>query len=410
MPEDTTQSPKSPWSWDDDDTVEVDEVQPAVAQPADVVPEPAPEVADDRARRRPWVLIAAVSALLGGLAGGGVVAALDGDDSGDGNVAFVDRRPAAQPGSNRRLETGPNLDIQGVLAKVQPAVVTIGSAGRGGSGAGTGMILTPDGEVLTNAHVISGALQIDVTLDGESESRRADLVGADPVADLALIKIRDASGLPTVQLGSSTDLQVGDDVIAIGNALALPGGPTVTEGIVSAKDRSIEQLDGLIQTDAAINPGNSGGPLVNAAGEVIGINTAVLRGNSAEGIGLAIAVDTAKPVIDKLRKGGDNPSSTAFLGVEFQTLTPDIRENIDTGAARGAVIGDVAPGSPAAQAGLNRFDVVVAVDDKEVRTATDLLTTIRERKPGDTIEIEFFRGQERRSTKATLISRAGLNE
>jgi S1-C subfamily serine protease len=136
----------------------------------------------------------------------------------------------------------------------------------------------------------------------------------------------------------------------------------------------------------------------------------VLRGNSAEGIGLAIAVDTAKPVIDKLRKGGDNPSSTAFLGVEFQTLTPDIRENIGTAATRGAVIGDVSPGSPADQAGLNRFDVIVAVDGKEIRTATDLLTTIRERKPGDTISIEHFRGQERRTTKATLISRAGLNE
>jgi S1-C subfamily serine protease len=408
MPEDTTENPSSPWSWrpGDDDTVEGAEVAPP-PPPSPPTFEPASDVVPERPKRRPWVAVAVVSALLGGLAGGGVVAALD-DDSPAPSAA-VDRRSTAEPGSNQRLETE-TLDIQGVLAKVQPAVVTIGSAGRGGTGAGTGMILTPDGEVLTNAHVVSGALQIEVTLDGESEPRRADLVGADPVADLAVVKIRDASGLPTVQLGSSAALRVGDDVIAIGNALALPGGPTVTEGIVSAKDRSIEQLDGLIQTDAAINPGNSGGPLVNAAGEVVGINTAVLRGNSAEGIGLAIAIDTAKPVIEKLRRGGDNPSSTAFLGVDFQTLSPEIKENIGTAAARGAVIGGVVPGSPADEAGLRRFDVVVAVDGKEVRTATDLLTTIRERKPGDTIAIEYFRGQERRSTRATLISRAGLNE
>ena len=179
---------------------------------------------------------------------------------------------------------------------------------------------------------------------------------------------------------------------------------------MSAKDRSIEQLDGLIQTDAAINPGNSGGPLVNAAGEVVGINTAVLRGNSAEGIGLAIAVDTAKPIIDKLRKGGDNPSSTAFLGVDSQTLTPEIKENIGTGASRGAVIASVLDGSPAGSAGLRRFDVVVSVGGKEIRTATDLVTTVREHKPGDTVEIVYFRGEERRTTKATLQSRASLNQ
>jgi S1-C subfamily serine protease len=356
--------------------------------------------------------VAVAAALLGGIAGGGVVATLDDriGEPGRGESSSARSSPPV-PGANTRL-AGPPLDIQGVLAKVQPAVVAIGTAGFGGAGAGTGMLLTADGEVLTNAHVVRGAANIAVTLDGEGEPRRADVVGADPVADLALLRIRGASGLPTVVLGSSAALRVGDDVTAIGNALALPGGPTVTQGIVSAKDRSIEQLDGLIQTDAAINPGNSGGPLVNAAGEVVGINTAVLRGgpSPAEGIGLAIAVDTAKPVIELLRKGSDSASSLAFLGVESQTLTPDLAERLGSGTDRGAVIANVVPGSPAAEAGLRRLDVVVAIDGKEIRTATDLVTVIRGHRPGDRVEIIYFRGEQRRSTTAVLASRAQLNQ
>jgi putative serine protease PepD len=215
-------------------------------------------------------------------------------------------------------------DTQEVLAKVEPAVVSIETTGvlRGGSssveGAGTGMILTSDGEVLTNNHVIAGATSVTVTLFGQTNALPARVIGTDPTQDLALVQIENEHGLPTVLLGDSNQALVGDNVLAIGNALALSGGLTVTEGIVSSKNRSLtatsettgksENLTGLIQTSAAINSGNSGGPLVNSSGQVIGMNTAVAestQGNApAQNIGFAIAVDTIKPLLAQLRAGG----------------------------------------------------------------------------------------------------------
>ncbi|MFP5319105.1 MAG: S1C family serine protease [Acidimicrobiia bacterium] len=250
-----------------------------------------------------WRTAAVALAFVVGGASGGLVAGVVDSQSSDAPVAG---RPAAGSGAIAEPQ-----DIQAILAKVEPAVVTIrtqlASQGRFfvASGAGTGVILTSDGEVLTNAHVVEGATSVEVTLSGESQARRADLVGIDSSNDLALLKIRSASDLPTAELGSSADLRVGDDVVAIGNALALDGGLTVTEGIVSAVNRTISDrtihLEGLVQTDAAINSGNSGGPLVNAAGQVVGINTVVA--GDAQNIGFAIAIDRAKPVIDQLRSG-----------------------------------------------------------------------------------------------------------
>ncbi|MBW3650238.1 MAG: trypsin-like peptidase domain-containing protein [Actinobacteria bacterium] len=377
-----------------------------IDDPWDPPPPPVPPVPEKPAGGglggRAWLAVAVIAALVGGLVGAAVYGAIDSRRD--------DRRPprtsTAVPGSNTSLVGSP-LDIQGVLDKVQPAVVAIGVTGFEGRGAGTGMILTPDGEVLTNNHVVEGAARVQVTLNGESEPRQADLVGADAFADLAVIKIRGASGLPTVELGSSAAARVGDDVIAIGNALALPGGPTVTQGIVSAKDRTLGGLDGLIQTDAAINRGNSGGPLVNAAGQVIGINTAVIRGggSEAEGIGLAIAIDPAKQIIEQLRKGGLPPDQRAFLGVSTQDLSPEVKENIQTGASSGAVVAEIVPGSAAAAAGLRRFDVIVRIDGKDIRGAANVGSVIRTKKPGDQVQIEYFRGDERRTTTATLGTR-----
>ena len=360
-----------------------------------------------------WLAVAVVSAVVGGLVGAGVYGAVD--KVRDDRLAADARQGngSRSGGSISQQPTGPNislagqpLDIQGVLAKVQPAVVAIGVEGSQGRGAGTGVILTEDGEVLTNNHVIEGATTIEVTVNGESTPRQADLIGTEPSADLALIKIRGASGLTKAELGSSAGARVGDDVVAIGNALALPGGPTVTEGIISAKDRTLAEagLDGLIQTDAAINQGNSGGPLVNAAGEVIGINTAVIRGgmSEAEGIGLAIAIDTAKPIIEALRKGGIPAADRAFLGVSSQDLTPEVRDNIETPANAGAVVAEVVPGSAADAAGLRRLDVIVKIDGRDVQSAVNVGSTIRTKKPGDTVTIELYRGQEKRTVTATL--------
>jgi len=217
-------------------------------------------------------------------------------------------------------------DVQAILAQVMPAVVSIDTSsfrlGQGGElaeGAGTGMIIRSSGVVLTNNHVIAGATSISVTLEGETVSHPARVIGTDPSRDIALIQIEGtAGGLPTVTLGNSGKTAQGDGVIAIGNALALAGGPTVTEGIVSAENRSlttqndagtlIEHLTGLIQTDAPINPGNSGGPLVDSRGDVIAMNTAVAistAGNApAQNVGFAIATNSIQPVIASLMLNG----------------------------------------------------------------------------------------------------------
>jgi putative serine protease PepD len=263
---------------------------------------------------RNWILAVIVTAVLAALVGG-AVGYLAASHSQQTIVEKFFPNSASFPKP---------ADVQEVLAKVEPAVVSIDttSVTRGGDGtvegAGTGMILTSDGEVLTNNHVVAAATSVTVTLFGQTNPRPARVIGTDPTQDLALVQIENVKGLPTVQLGDSNLALVGDNVLAIGNALALAGGLTVTEGIVSSKNRSLtatsditgrsETLSGLIQTDAAINSGNSGGPLVNASGQVIGMNTAVAestQGNApAQDIGFAIAIDTIKPLLAQLRSGG----------------------------------------------------------------------------------------------------------
>jgi putative serine protease PepD len=227
--------------------------------------------------------------------------------------------------------SGSSLDVAAVTAKTEPSVVSIVSTiqdtsgggwdnGWGGSGqassttaAGSGVIITSSGEVVTNAHVISGATSIKVTTN-DGKTYNASVVGSDTSADLALLQLDGASGLTAATLGESSSVAVGDDVVAIGNALALEGGPTVTKGIVSALNRSIQTseggtLSGLIQTDAAISSGNSGGPLVNAQGEVVGINSAVATSSSsvaASNIGFSISIDTVRNELPKLRSGYNN--------------------------------------------------------------------------------------------------------
>ena len=184
-------------------------------------------------------------------------------------------------------------------------------------------------------------------LFNETQRRSARLLGADPANDLALIKIENVTGLPVAVLGDSDAVNVGDPVVAIGNALALVGGPTVTTGIISAKDRTLGNLDGLLQTDAAVNPGNSGGPLVDAAGQVIGINTA--GADQAQGINFAIAINTAKPILEDLRNanGGTLGTSGAYLGITPVTLTPVIASRLGIGVDKGVIIEQVSPQSPA---------------------------------------------------------------
>jgi S1-C subfamily serine protease len=262
------------------------------------------------------------------------------------------------------------------------------------------MILDTQGHVLTNSHVVHGASRIEVAL---SDGRRVPgrLVGEDASTDLAVVQIQ-ADNLRPVRLGDSSRLRVGDRVIAVGNALALPGGPTVTEGIVSAVDRTIDEendvvLDDLIQTDAAINPGNSGGPLLDAAGDVVGVNTAIA--SDAQSIGFAIAIAPARGLIDQLIRTGK--VVRAVLGVQLADLPlsgPSSRS-----VAEGAIVAGVQPRSPAEAAGIQADDIIVAVGGKAVKDAQAAKRAIGARQPGESVQFTVLRNQERLVLTATLM-------
>ncbi|HUR18199.1 MAG TPA: trypsin-like peptidase domain-containing protein [Acidimicrobiales bacterium] len=385
-------------------------------------PAPAPPWAPAKAANGPaggsrWLAVAVVAALVGAGVGGGVATLVADDDPATSASRSV------SPFGNNTSNIARPQDIQAILAKVQPGVVAIRTEAFGGGGgfdllptpqrgAGTGMLLNTAGDILTNAHVVTGATSLKVTLFGEKEARDADLRGLAPDADVAVIRLRNLDGLDgrPVKLGSSQTLKVGDDVVAIGNALALPGGPTVTTGIVSAIERSIdagnEQLSNLIQTDAAINPGNSGGALVNADGEVIGMNTAVVRQDLAQNIGFAIAIDTIKPMLEPLTKG-EPLAAQGFLGVSTVTLTAEIRDQLDFAAEKGAVVAEVVAGSPAAAAGLQRNDVITRIGDTAIATNVDVQKEVRTKKPGDKVQIVWMRGDEERRAEVTLGARPG---
>ena len=318
-------------------------------------------------------------------------------------------------------------DVHQITQAVGPSVVSVQtrSLGLGAflqavpqEGAGSGFVLSSDGLIVTNNHVVSGATAITVTLaDGRKLDAR--VLGRDANSDLAVLKV-DATGLPAVKIGRSDALVVGDEVVAIGNALALDGGPTVTQGIISALDRTIsagdqggagpngqgsssETLRHLLQTDAAINPGNSGGPLLNAAGEVVGINTAVA--GDAQNIGFAVAIDKALPIIDTL-KTGQTPEQP-FLGLSTVSLSPAIQRQLGLGISKGAVVANVTPGSGAELAGLAEGDVITKMAGHDVESADDVTAAVADHKPGDDVEITVVRGDSTRTVTARIGRRAG---
>ena len=285
------------------------------------------------------------------------------------------------------------LDVKAVLAAVAPTVVQIEietSDGVFGGGQGTGFIISSEGQVVTNAHVVENATDIQVMLyDGSV--LEAELVQQDPTRDLAVLQI-EGEDLPAARLGLSADVEVGDEVLAIGNALGLGDTPTVTTGIVSALERELQlsgsRLTRLIQTDAAINPGNSGGPLVNANGEVIGVNTAI-AGN-AEGIGFAISIDHARPVIETLQTG--EVPKRPLLGVniidvemldETSRNQYDISEEVEQGVVIVALVEDGAANA----AGLNIGEVVTEFDGKEIKSVQDLVAAVRDSQIGRIVKV-----------------------
>lgn len=257
-----------------------------------------------------------------------------------------------------------------------------------GESLGSGFIINEEGYILTNYHVVEDATEIIVTLsNGDNKEYEATLIGKDALLDIALIKIEADEDLPSVVLGDSEALEVGEWVIAIGNPFGLGG--TVTAGIVSQKGRVIGAgpYDNFLQTDASINPGNSGGPLFNLKGEVVGINTAIISGGS--GIGFAIPIDMVKELLTQLRDTGK--ATRGWLGVSMQTLTPELAESFGIKAGRGVLISNVVEGDPADKAGIKRGDIIVEFDGKAIAKTNDLSRAVAAVVPGKKAKVKVIR-------------------
>jgi putative serine protease PepD len=356
-----------------------------------------------------------------GVAAGLVGAALIGGGAGAGVMALTDDRVAG-PGSTAAqsvvIKDAQNATSStAAAAKAAPSVVTIYVSGNSGSGSGSGVVLSADGYVLTNNHVVTldsatdqAAVQVR-TSDGTLYD--ATVVGTDPTSDLAVVKLDGAGGLTPATFANSDDVQVGDLAVAIGAPLGLSN--TVTDGIISATNRAVatgsdqeQTVIDALQTDAAINPGNSGGPLVDAEGKVVGINTAIasvassgLPGQQSSqsgniGVGFAIPANTAKRIGQEIIDTGK--ATHALLGVSARTAA----ENADSAVGTGAQLASVQDGSPAADAGLKTGDVITAVGDRVVTSSTELTAAVRSAKPGDTVTLTVRRGQDSSKVDVTL--------
>jgi putative serine protease PepD len=380
---------------------------PTISTP---LPPPPPMPANARSRRKLRALALAFVVVAIGF-GSGILGTIAADKW---NITIGSTRISGS--SNSPLVTSevesddPSLGatvVAQVVNKLADSVVTINSQVNDESGqgeaSGTGVVLTSDGEILTNAHVVEGATKVSVRFAGETEPRTATVLASDPGNDLALLKI-EATNLKPATFAQPGTIRIGDQVIAIGYALALDGGPSVTSGIISALKRTIitesGALNGLIQTDAAISSGNSGGPLVNLRGEVVGINTAVARSDvnqAATNIGFSISVDEIVPVLEQLRSQASGVArQEGFLGVGLAARTD---------GGQGAIITSVQPDSPASLAGIQEEDIVLSVDGEPIDGQAGLVAAIRDAAPGQTVEIEILRGATRLTVKATLVAR-----
>jgi putative serine protease PepD len=365
-------------------------------------------VAAPRRRGRKVVAAVALIALAGGAGYGGAYLQDRTDDGGGSGVttSSLDTSNATPT----KVDAGA---VEQVASKVLPSVVQINVKGASESGSGTGIIVSSDGRILTNNHVVEVAADggsITVAFSDGSNAE-ATIVGRDPVTDIAVIKAEGKSGLTPATLGSSSDLQVGQEVVAIGSPFGLES--TVTQGIVSALNRPVTSSDGTgsgtptvfpaVQTDAAINPGNSGGPLVDLAGNVIGINSAIRAGTTVSGeagsigLGFAIPIDLAKNIAKQLIAGDTVEHAQIGVSVRAAVSGDDI-----TGI--GAEINEVSSGSAGADAGLKKGDIITAVNGHAVASSDALVASVRAYQPGETIEITYQRSGESKTVDVTLGS------
>ncbi|MEA2441229.1 MAG: hypothetical protein QOH76_2653 [Thermoleophilaceae bacterium] len=382
------------------------------------------------------------SNVLAGVLGGLIVAVLAAVllatgviDTGKTTTVVQRQVPLASGGSDQAsAETGRALTVGDIYKKAGPGVAYIQSTivqttptpfglpdQQPGQATGSGFVLNQSGYIATNAHVVSGAKDVQVSF-GKGDPVPAKVVGTDLSTDLAVIKVDPSKvKLTTLPLGDSRTLRVGDPVVAIGNPFGFDD--TVTTGIVSALGREIQapnnfSIDHTIQTDAAINPGNSGGPLLDQQGRVVGVNSQIATGGNGRGsvgIGFAIPINLAKRVLPTLIKSGRVPH--AYIGITTAALSPTLVQDFNLPASKGALVQAIEPGSPADKAGLRAGktqitgsviaggDLIVGVAGKPIDTPSDIASTIATHKPGEKVTIDFFRGRAKRSVAITLADR-----
>jgi S1-C subfamily serine protease len=374
-----------------------------------------------------------VSNLIAGVLGGLVVLVIgailietDVIDTGDSTTRVVRQAPISQTATDPAAAQS-GKTVQDIYRQDGRGVVFIQSQGvsggedafgqqQQGTATGSGFVVDKDGTIITNAHVVDGASKVTVSFEEGGEAIDADVKGVDDDADIAVLKINpEGRNLTVLPLGDSSELSVGDPVVAIGNPFGLQR--TVTTGIVSALQRQVDAPSGfpisdVIQTDASINPGNSGGPLLNAKGEVIGINSQIATGGGqgSVGIGFAVPIDQAKRELPKLRAGQE--IKRAYLGVVMADVTDQIAKQLDLPVKEGALVQTVTNGSPANKAGLHAgsssgrgADVIVSIDGKSVTSADDVVQAVSEKEPGDSVEIEYYRGDDKRTVTVKLGER-----
>lgn len=360
------------------------------------------------------ILLASVFGLAAGFGGSQLSSTLNNDDQ------FATRLTSGADGN--KIVTQEEENLSSVVSKVSPSVVSIitqtqskdfylGSSTQ--EGAGTGIIVSKDGYVMTNKHVVAGASTVGVALSDGTTYADVQVLGVDPLNDVAFLKIPNVNDLPSAELGDSTSIRVGQKVVAIGNSLGQYQN-TVTSGIISGTGRpvaaqagnEVETLTDLIQTDAAINPGNSGGPLLNLQGQVIGLNTAIAA--DAQGIGFSIPIGATKGILKGVLAG--KGVQRAYLGINYVPITADVAEFYKLSVKKGAYVfnGDgktaVADGSPAAKAGIKDKDIVTKVNDIDVGDRGSVSSLVAEFAPGEKIKLTLIRDGKTMTVDATLVA------
>ena len=401
---------------------------------ANSTPQYPPSAPPPQRGRRLLVTVAAAAILLGGGSGAAAwsILAATHSPAGQGPIQAVtqslpagsSRAAAPTIQSQAPTQVAGSLDLTSVTDRVSPFVVDINTVfvtgSSSGSAAGTGIILTSGGEVLTNNHVVEGATSIKVTIAGHSASYQARVLGVDPTADVALIQVEGVSGLPVATLADSKTLSVGQEVAALGNALGLGGAPRATAGSITALEQSItaggsgtpEQLTGLIESDAQIAPGDSGGPLVNAAGQVVGMTTAGQssgRRVSTSPLGYAIPTDQILPIVNQIREGRASAQviigTPGYIGVQVTDLTSALASRLGLTVSSGAAVAGVVAGSPAEAAGLTPGAVINSVGGASIGSTQALGAALHTHAAGDRVKIGWV--DQRGTHTATLTLTSG---